>query len=633
MARPDRILIADDEPLTRELLTMFLESWDYEVEAVGDGASALARLLAKDAPQLAIVDWCMPGLSGPQVCRRLRRSALQYCYLILLTGQEIDRLVEGLEAGADDFMRKPVQPEVLKARLEVGRRVIQVRHESRDAKFLQQTLHSLSARLLMLDQNGKVMAQNRPPDLYSCPVFSQGVGSSYLEVCDGHSDFHKLGSGIRSVLEGKSSIYTQTGLRPVGYGSRWFDVRVTCLKGRPGVVVCHEDSTELRKVEAELLESQSELAKVQKMNSLGRMAGGLAHDFNNLLTAIMGHSQLLRQEFGATHTAATDLDEITSACGRAKRLTQQLLTFSRHQLIEPTVLALNEELMELHSSLARLLGTDIQLELDFDSDLGRIRIDRGQLEQIVINLVTNSRDAMPGGGKVFVSTGNVRVEETPVSEVSAGEYVCLAVADSGHGMRPDVAEQMFEPFFTTKQLGKGTGLGLSTVYGIVKQAGGDIKVSTAPGRGTEVRVYFPRIWSQLTAREKVSSPACQQGSGTVLLVEDEAPVRNLVRKILNRLGYSISYEATHGREALDFCQEYEGEIDVVVTDLVMPQMGGREFVELMRPSRPDTKVLYISGFSDRQDELPVGAGSGAALLEKPFGPGELSQKLQELLEV
>ncbi|HSF66084.1 MAG TPA: PAS domain S-box protein [Nitrospiraceae bacterium] len=393
---------------------------------------------------------------------------------------------------------------------------------------------------------------------------------------------------------------------------------------------------ERARTEGVLRETEAQLRQAQKMEAVGRLAGGMAHDFNNLLTVIRGYSELLLGRLGPADPTRKDIEEVKKAADRASGLTRQLLAFSRRQFVSAKVLDLNALIANMDGMLRRLIGEDIvELSADLDVSTGCIKADPGQVEQVIMNLVVNAKDAMPKGGRLTIETRNVTIGEEVRLEavgVTPGSYVLLAVRDNGHGMDAETRSHLFEPFFTTKEKGKGTGLGLSTVYGIVKQSGGYITVESAPGVGTAFRIYFPRVElerSALTEGAEAIDPA--RGRETILLVEDEPAVRGLVHETLRLHGYTV-LEARHGIEALLTSARYAGSIHLLLTDVVMPQMSGPEVAEKILTVRPEIKVLYMSGYPDHPvfDQGSVSRQTG--VLAKPFSPHALAQKVREVLD-
>ena len=397
-----------------------------------------------------------------------------------------------------------------------------------------------------------------------------------------------------------------------------------------------QDITELKRTEEEMAALQEQLRHAQKMEAVGQLAGGIAHDFNNLLTVIKGYGQLSLLHLKEGDLLWGNIQEIEKAAERAVNLTRQLLAFSRRQILDLKVLDLNTLLKDLDRMLRRIIGEDIELVTLLIGDIGRVKIDPGQIEQVILNLAVNARDAMPSGGKLTIETANVVLDEeyahTHVG-VIPGHYVRLSVSDTGFGMSPEVKGKVFEPFFTTKDKGKGTGLGLSTVYGIVNQSGGDIWLYSEPGHGTTFKIYLPRVEEELdTPHGRDETDSLPRGSETVLLVEDEPLVRDLAHRLLSQQGYNV-IEAANGVQALRVAQEHAGEdIHLLLTDVVMPQMGGKELVNQLKILRPDVKVLYTSGYTDDAIVHHGVLEPGTNFLQKPFSPKTLSHKVREALD-
>jgi signal transduction histidine kinase len=514
-----RILIAEDNRFYRSMLEATLREWGYEVVATGDGEEAWQVLREKEAPPLAILDWVMPGLDGVALCRKVRSLArAQPTYLIMLTAKDgKENVIAGLEAGADDYIQKPFNREELRARLQVGLRIV----------------------------------------------------------------------GLQSSLADR------------------------------------------------VAELEAALSGAQKMEAIGRLAGGVAHDFNNLLTVINGFSDMLLlklrpgdERYEAAHT-------IRQAGERGAGLTRQLLAFSRKQLLNPTVLNLNTLAANTEMMLRRLIGEDVCLLTLLEPALRLVKADPGQIEQVIMNLVVNARDAMPEGGEIVLETRNVDLDEGYAAThpgAKPGGHVLLAVRDTGCGMDEQTMARIFEPFFTTKPAGKGTGLGLATVYGIINQSGGHITVESEPGRGTTFRVYLPQ--AAVPAPQPVPAsrvPVAAQGSETVLLVEDEEAVRKLARTVLESNHY-IVLEAGDGSEALQVSGGWRDPIHLLLTDVFMPKMSGPQLADRLVPLRPGVKILFMTGYTDDSAVRRRILEPGNHFLQKPFTPRELARKVREILD-
>ena len=379
-----------------------------------------------------------------------------------------------------------------------------------------------------------------------------------------------------------------------------------------------------------LRQSREGLVRSARLEAVGRLAGGVAHDFNNLVMIIKGYSDLLLDS--ATPEAKPYLDEIKNAGDRASGLTRQLLAFSRKQVLEPQVLDPNQTVRNMVKMLRVLIGEDVELVMILADPIGRIQADPGQVEQVIMNLAVNARDAMPGGGKLIVETHSCDLDDTYAathSEVTAGPHVQIAMTDTGCGMNKETLEHIFEPFFTTKDPGKGTGLGLATVYGIVKQSRGHITVYSEPGVGTTFKIYFPSLDKSVPLAQKRTLAAAPKGEGTILLVEDEVPVRVLAAESLKRLGYTV-LQAGNGLEGLAVADHHAGNIDVVVTDIVMPRMGGPELVEKLRQKRNGVAVIFMSGYTETAALENSRIGGDAVLLNKPFSTDALARKIDEV---
>ncbi|MHB1025814.1 MAG: response regulator [Desulfobacteria bacterium] len=413
--------------------------------------------------------------------------------------------------------------------------------------------------------------------------------------------------------------------------------RAITLSDRTVLHTIFQDITDKTKVERELAQSTEQLRQSQKIEAVGRLAGGVAHDFNNLLTVITGYCELMMTKIGEGNPLWRDLQEISKSADRAAALTRQLLAFSRRQILQPKVLEIDDVVPEMDKMLRRLIGEDIDLVTILGAGAGKVKVDPGQIEQVIVNLVINSRDAMPGGGTITIETGSVVLDEAYVRVHGGawpGPHVMLAVSDTGCGMDPETLSKAFDPFFTTKEKGKGTGLGLSTVYGIVKQSGGCLYAYSEPGRGTTMKIYLPRVTGKTSPKDGKRDLGYDDrlnGSETILLVEDEETLRKLASSILEGYGYTV-LPAGNGEEALQLLHDSPGIPHLLVTDVVMPKMGGRELSDRIKEIHPGTRVLFMSGYTDNAIVHHGVLEPEVSYLQKPFTPKGLARKVREVLD-
>jgi signal transduction histidine kinase len=379
---------------------------------------------------------------------------------------------------------------------------------------------------------------------------------------------------------------------------------------------------------------QEQLIQSQKMESLGSLAGGVAHDFNNILTGGLGYAQLAELKVDPRSPIQKDLQEIQHAAKRGADLTKQLLTFARKELVEPEILSVNDVVVGLHGLLDRLLGETVSLTLALDSDLGKVKIDPSQFEQVIVNLAVNARDAMPKGGKLLIESHNVVVER-PLKlnddVLEPATYIVVSVSDDGCGIPRAIQSQVFDPFFTTKEKGKGTGLGLATCYGIIRTASGHIRLYSEPGTGTTFRIYLPRTDQAETPKDGLPA-ICPSGIETILVVEDEDSVRAITTQLLSATGYTV-LEAQDGQAALALVTDHEGQIDLLITDVIMPGMSGRELSEALQHIRPELKTIYMSGYTDDAIVHMGVLEQHYAFLQKPFVSAKLYQKVRDVLDL
>ncbi len=475
--------------------------------------------------------------------------------------------------------------------------------------------------------------------IYNSPSYERILGYT-LEELQATSSFEQIHPDDRQLVKEAATETRRTGIgRRIEYRMRhkdssWLILESTAstvldAEGRVDkLVIVNRDITARKKLE-------EQLRQVQKMEAIGRLSGGIAHDFNNLLGVIIGYSEILQERLPSKDPLRESADEIVAAGKRAASLTRQLLAFSRQQVLEPKILDLNEVVSDMEKMLRRLIGEDIELVTSRDPMLGRIRADQGQIEQVIMNLVVNARDAMPQGGKLVIATANREMDETFVKRypypVQTGPYIVLTMTDNGTGMNAATKARVFEPFFTTKEKGKGTGLGLSTVYGVVKQSGGYIDFDSEPGEGTTFRIYFRRVNDPVESEGPATEaqPPARE-AGIVLLVEDEASLLRLTRNLLEMSGYTV-LEAKDGTEALRISQEYAGAIDLLLTDIVMPGINGRALAQQLSQQRPDMKILFMSGYTGQGIGEKEYLERGHLFLQKPVTRETLTRKVSEAL--
>ncbi len=491
------------------------------------------------------------------------------------------------------------------------------------------TTVSLDGTLLSINPTGLALVEAHSAD----EIIGQPVVS--LIHPDDRAAFQQ---SHHAICEGQSGIlsFRMRGLRGA---LRWVEAHSAPLRNPQqniiSVLSINRDITDQRRMEQALHDSESQLRQSQKMEAMGKLAGGIAHDFNNLLTVVIGCCSLLRNRLDMNDLVRKNVERIQAAGERGALLTQQLLAFSRQQVLQPQVLNLNEAIANIVPMLQPLLGEHIKVLSVFTRDLGLVEVDPGQMDQVIMNLAVNARDAMPDGGTLTLETANVELKDPTAhfrSVIPAGCYVTLTITDTGCGMDAETQARIFDPFFTTKEVGKGTGLGLSMTYGIVKQSGGVITVHSEPKHGATFTLYLPRVKPVAPPNENGSRHGqSAMGSETILLVEDNEMVRQISREALQENGYQV-LEASGGPAAMKLCQTYEKRIHLLLTDVVMPGMSGWELAHSIQPMRDDIKVLYMSGYTDLVENHQSVLEPGVAFLQKPFTPNELTHKIREVLD-
>ena len=666
------ILIVDDQPMNLKLRHAVLEAEGHAVRDAKDGVEALAILNGEPVDAI-ISDILMPKMDGYQLCHEVRKSEQLreipfVFYTATYTSPGDEKLC--LELGADKYLRKPAPADVLFASLqEVTKSSSRSRAPFKpmtEISVMKEYNESLVAKLedknIALEESNAALSFARgqmahllahcPAVIYALKVVGGNVfpyliseniirllGFTVVESCDYDwwtthlhpEDRERAQASLQETLD-RGSLTIEYRIRKKDDSYIWVEDnrRTVCDSEGRAVEISGvwTDITRHRQLENQLRQSQ-------KMEAVGLLAGGIAHDFNNLLTVINGRSQLLMMRRNTDDKTRVQLELIYKTGERAAALTRQLLAFSRQQVLEPKVVNLNSVARDMESMLHRLIPEDISIQTMFDPTLRPLLADPGQIEQVIMNLVVNARDAMSDGGKMTIETTNVELSENYCRAhdgVKPGHYVMLAVSDTGMGMNAAVMAKIFEPFFTTKGVGKGTGLGLSTVYGIVKQSNGHVEVYSELGKGTVFKIYLPQApLDAMDAKAHDSIKAISFGNETVLLVEDDPGVRDFTKDILEMNGYTV-LTATDGRIALQICTEQKHAVNLVITDVVMPEMGGPELVERLQTLRPDLKVIFTSGYPDHAIVHNGALSANVNFIQKPFIAANLANKVREILD-
>jgi len=634
-----RLLHIEDDEDDAELVRRVLEKDGFNLSWERVDSEHQLRQALKQPWDIAISDFAMPGFSGLRAFEILsqERADLPFIFVSGALGEE--RAVEAMRAGARDYFLKgnlarlnaAVRRELREAANRKQRKIAE-ETAAREQQRLALAIEASNAGVfeMKLDDGGGTVDYSGPwaeilgYRIDELPDKGDALVAWVADRIDPEAPKAAL-IEMRRFYAGRSERYNAE-IRLQRKNNSWVDVAVfaRAVERDPAGAAKRIAGVVLDLSARKHLEEQ--LRQAQKMEAVGRLADGIAHDFNNLLTAILSFGSFAREALPAEDPIGLDIDEILKAGQRAQALTSQLLAFSRRKPVAPRVLNVNEVVEGTQRILRRLLGEDIQIIVQPANDLGNVRIDPDALEQVLLNLAVNARDAMPGGGTLTIKTTNASVD--PMNSVAPGEYVEIAVIDTGTGMDAATQAQIFEPFFTTKEQGRGTGLGLATCYGIVHQAGGLIQVDSALGEGTTFHVLLPRIEEQAERRNQVRDPENILGSEVILIAEDDEQVRKIAARSLSLLGYTV-IEAADGEEALEQYQRHDVGIDLLLTDIVMPRLGGKALAERLRDVRPTLPILFMTGhttlgtvFDDPESEV----------LEKPFTPRALAQKVRRLLD-
>ncbi|MBC2694978.1 MAG: response regulator [Desulfobacteraceae bacterium] len=637
------LLILEDNPDDAELAVKELEHKGFNVKWTRvDTEEAFRKALAKK-PDLILADYSLPSFDCPAALEVYRQLRLEIPLIVVsgTIGEEV--AVECMKSGVTDYVLKDnlsrLSPVVKRAleEIKIYRKSRQAEEALRESEEKYRTLYNSSRDAIMILEPDKGFLSGNPATV---KMFGYQNEDEFISLTptalspgyqpDGDLSVEKSQKMISIAMEQGSHFFEWKHKRVNGE-EFYSTVLLTRMKlyGKKVLQATVRDITEHKKLEIQLRQSQ-------KMEAIGILAGGVAHDFNNLLTVIIGNAHLALMNIIKDESLRKEIEEIKKAGDKAVSLTRQLLAFSRKQLVQPNILDINELLTDMEKMLGRLIGEDIELLTIPAPALWRVEIDPGQIEQVIMNLAINAKDAMPKGGNLTIGTANSDLNENYFREYGiegkkSGHYVMLAVSDTGSGMDKKTREHIFEPFFTTKEVGKGTGLGLSTVYGIIKQNNGFIWVYSEPGKGTTFKVYLPKV-KNANPKEKKQTPVDNPGgSETVLIVEDDDNLRKFAQKALRQHGYKLLV-AENGEDALKVCKEYDGQIDLMITDVVMPKMSGREVADRLQPFYPQMKVIYMSGYTDNAIVHHGVLEPGLNFLEKPFTPKGLARKVRETLD-
>ena len=645
-----RVLLVEDDLGDARLVQAMLPETDavkYEVTRTARLSEAISCL--NEGPvDIVLLDLDLPDSQGIDTVAALCKAAPDVPVIVLTGYADENTKVAAVLGGVQDFLIKGRTPADLLSRV-LCHAVERQRTEGRlreSERFLRATLEALPSLIAILDESGVVLMANRAWRVFAASKKAAGIvvdeGKNYLDadpstVAEQSASFSAFITSLRAVLESRQHRLDMEFSCRYGEDQHWFNGRATpFISGdEHKVIVSFDEITERKKTERALHESQEQIRQAQKMEAIGRLAGGVAHDFNNLLIPIIGYSELLLEEFHSQKAARKQIKEILKAGHSAKSLVHQLLAFGRKQPLDIKVLQINEVIKDFEGLLQRTIRENVQFRTVLAPDLSCIKGDVGQLEQILINLAINAQDAMPCGGMLTIETAEVDIDEATAAGYRgtiAGRYVLMAVTDSGHGMTPEIQAQIFEPFFTTKERDKGTGLGLSTVYGIVKQHGGNIWVYSEPDRGTTFKIYLPVTKAAALPVSKNRHDRREiNGTETILVVEDDHSVRDLAVNILERFGYTV-LSAACGVEGLEIIETYENPLHLLLTDIVMPQINGNALYEKAAQVNPELRVLYMSGYTDDVIVQSGAVAQAAAFIQKPFSILDLVFKIREILD-
>ncbi|MGI8402573.1 MAG: response regulator [Gemmatimonadaceae bacterium] len=661
-----RVLIVDDERSNRQVAEAMLAPEGYDIVTASSGEEALA-IIDRAPPDIVLLDIMMPGMDGYEVTARIKGStATRSIPVIIVTALDArDARLRGLDAGAEDFLTKPVDRAELCARV---KNLLRLKaYGDYYAKYNEMLEGEVLARTAQLVERSSILAHSAAALRDSEERTNYALGAADMGVWTLDLDSAKVSwsetmspvfgltpdsapttsEGFLAAVHEDDRRKVEESLTQLASGGPelkeefrvvWPDGTIHWVAGQGRMIRDALDKpSSLLGIAANISDRKSleaQFRQAQKMEAVGQLAGGIAHDFNNLLTAILGYSSFVIETLAADDNRLPDMQEVVKAGQRAAELTSQLLAFSRKQILQPTAVNLNVLVTGMQQMLGRLIGESVEVVPLLSPNLHMVRADTGQLEQVLMNLVVNARDAMPNGGRLTIETADVELDQSFMKDVviEPGPYGMLAVSDNGMGMSDMTRQRLFEPFFTTKDRGKGTGLGLATVYGIVRQSGGYIWVYSEPEKGATFKIYLPRAITDEVAGSKVGAiTEATGGSETILLVEDDPAVRLLTCRILEGAGYRV-FDCAGPQQAKELFEKDVDLITLLVTDIIMPGSSGPRLFEALSAHRPSLRVLYVSGYTDdtivRQGEL----APGFSFLQKPFTADDLTRRVRALLD-
>ncbi|MCW8133185.1 MAG: response regulator [Planctomycetota bacterium] len=637
-----QIVILEDVKESGPILGKLLTDLGQQVRQVAT-SDELKRILNAEAVPMLFVDVRAAGGNLIPLCRdlRLRPWGEDTFVVAVLPREEIAMAGEAIAAGADDYIVLEYGVENTRTRMKIALRRAEGRAERATLKL---SLRESEDRYWSLIESSPdaieifgldhrmILGNRQAARMHGFKSTAEMTGAD-MQSFVAPEDWERVEHAMHQARQSEEAQHLELTLLRREGGRFPADLSISSVRGADGqpraLIQIVREATARKRLEEQLRTSQ-------KMEAIGQLAGGIAHDFNNLLTSITGYSQLVLTRMEDRDPNRSNIQQVVKAADRAANLTRQLLAFGRRQLLQPKIMDLNAVVRDMERLLRPLIPENIAVRLDLQSGVGRVKADPGQIEQVIMNLAVNARDAMPNGGTVLFETRNMDLDEAYAMRhigVKPGRYVQLAVTDTGTGMPPEVLGHIFEPFYTTKPKGRGTGLGLSTVYGIVKQSGGNVWAYSEPGHGTVFKVYLPRVDDQpVQAETPTTMIRFVRGTETVLLAEDENEVRGLISEVLRFNGYRV-LEARNGKEALQVARAFKENIHLLVSDVVMPEMGGRDLALALMPERRHMKVLFVSGYTETGATAQFMLPAGTAFLQKPFTPERLARKVRKVLDL